>query len=71
MPGFAEYYRSRLNGSWQLGGSNCQACGEKHFPPRDVCPDPNCGHIQGELGKRLKGNLVVREAGVVNAEKII
>ncbi len=32
----------RLNAQrFRLEGSNCPACGIRHFPPRPVCPD--CG----------------------------
>ena len=37
----------------RMVGSNCECCGGKHFPPRDICPD--CGYIEGETAQRLKG----------------
>ena len=32
------YHQTSLN----IVGSNCQGCGEVHFPGREICPD--CGH---------------------------
>lgn len=28
---------------YRFEGSNCGTCGNKHFPPREVCPD--CGAV--------------------------
>ncbi len=28
---------------YRLQGSNCQECGEVHFPPKPVCPDCGAG----------------------------
>ncbi len=47
---FARYWRSRLGGSWQLWGSNCNRCGKEHFPSRDVCPD--CGYRGAQIERK-------------------
>lgn len=40
MGSIPEYWRTRGQ-RLRMEGSNCPGCGEKHFPPRVVCPD--CG----------------------------
>lgn len=40
MGSIPEYWRTRGQ-RLRMEGSNCPACGIKHFPPRIVCPD--CG----------------------------
>lgn len=43
MPEYSPARWWRLRGPLlRFQGSNCPNCGVKHFPPRPICPEPNC-----------------------------
>ena len=48
-----------------MEGSNCQSCGNLHFPSRLVCPDCGCEEVQARQPEGVS-NLVTRLIGDVN-----
>jgi uncharacterized OB-fold protein len=51
---------------YRLEGSNCQACGIKHFPERPICPD--CGTNRETGKKEVK---IERVSGDIYAAQVI
>ncbi len=56
---------------YQLIGENCPHCGEKIFPPRDICPNSSCGKNTFTLPLISKvEKKYYNEKGVIIEEKI-
>ena len=56
---------------YQLIGENCPYCGEKIFPPRDICPNGMCGRDTFTLPLRTRTEKnYYNEKGVMIEETI-
>lgn len=57
VPEYWRFQRQRYgNGEGGLEGEECPHCRKKIFPPRDICPNPECG--RGTLNNNL--DMIVR-----------